>query len=85
MAAHPESGIAQRYKRLGISVRQGEKWKGRLVRGTWIAEAKETTRTGSIRRIRLTEKGRGILKESQTEDPDQGADSGGTGSEAAGP
>ncbi|MBE7559493.1 ATP-binding protein [bacterium] len=55
---YPESGIAGRYKRLSISVRQGEKLRARLAKEGLITDTKEQTQTGSIRRIRLTEKGR---------------------------
>ena len=58
VAAHPESGIAERYKRLSISVRQGQKLKFRLLEAGMIEDREELTRTGRIRRIQLTEKGR---------------------------
>ena len=54
---NPESGIAERYKRLGLSVRQGQKLKARLSQKGMIEEHEERTSTGRIRRIRLTEKG----------------------------
>ncbi|MFC1601666.1 hypothetical protein ACFL34_04890, partial [Candidatus Sumerlaeota bacterium] len=50
----PESGIAQRYKRLGISVRQGQKLKSRLAEHGLIVESREKTASGAIRIIRLT-------------------------------
>lgn len=58
---YPESGIAHRYKRLRISVRQGQKLKSRLISENLISETLETTFHGSLRRIRLTEKGKVIL------------------------
>jgi hypothetical protein len=61
---YPESGVAQRYKRLGISVRQGQKWKARLAERRDILETLETTSTGTRRVIRLTEQGRRRLSES---------------------
>jgi hypothetical protein len=55
--AYPESGIAERYKRLGISVRQGQKLKFRLLEAQMIEDHEELTPTGRIRKIRLMEKG----------------------------
>lgn len=52
----PDSGIAERYKRLGISVRQGQKLKDRLAREGLIEEFEERISTGRIRRMRLTRK-----------------------------
>ena len=69
--SHPESGIAGRYKRLGISVRQGQKLKVRLVEEGFILETLETTRTGSIRVIRLTEKGEGRVQEANDLDDEE--------------
>ena len=60
---YPESGIAGRYKRLGISVRQGEKLRARLAKEGLITDTKEQIATGSIRIIRLTEKGSRRLEE----------------------
>jgi predicted transcriptional regulator len=59
--ANPESGIAERYRRLGISVRQGQKIKAELVQKGFIQEEEEHTKTGRIRKIRLTEKGKTAL------------------------
>jgi hypothetical protein len=64
VAEFPESGVANRYKRLGISVRQGQKLKARLVEEGLIEEALETTESGSLRVIRLT----GIPTEYMKED-----------------
>jgi DNA-binding MarR family transcriptional regulator len=58
---HPDSGVAARYKRLGLSVRQGQKLKARLASAGLIGEQEEATKTGRIRRIRLTDKGRRLL------------------------
>jgi hypothetical protein len=69
--SHPESGIAGRYKRLGISVRQGQKLKVRLVEEGFILETLETTRTGSIRVVRLTEKGEGRVQEANDLDDEE--------------
>jgi len=54
---YPESGIAARYKRLGLSVRQGQKLKARLLVQGLIKEYKESIKTGRLKIIRLTEKG----------------------------
>jgi tRNA-binding EMAP/Myf-like protein len=58
---YPDSGIAERYKRLGLSVRQGQKLKAYLIKSGLITEAREHTHTGRLTRIRLTEKARGFL------------------------
>lgn len=55
---YPESGVAERYLRLGLSVRQGQKLKRALVERGLLGEQLETTRRGQLRVIRLTEKGR---------------------------
>lgn len=59
---HPESGVAARYKRLGISVRQGHKVKKLLAGGGLIEEREEHTETGRLNVLRLTEKGRRLLE-----------------------
>jgi len=51
----PESGIAARYRRLGVSVRQGNKLKGRLMEKGVIEEDMITTETGRRKVIRLSE------------------------------
>jgi hypothetical protein len=58
---YPESGIAARYKRLELSVRQGQRLKTKLLENELIEEHQETTRTGRLRVIRLTEKGNALL------------------------
>jgi len=58
---YPDSGIASRYKRLGLSVRQGQKLKSSLLEQGFIEEDKESTKTGRLNIIRLTEKGRIFL------------------------
>jgi len=55
---YPESGIGERYHRLGISVRQGQRLKAELVGKGLIEEAEKKTRTGRLRVIRLTGEGR---------------------------
>jgi len=54
---NPDSGVAERYKRLGISVRQGQKLKARLAQDGMIEEYEKRVPTGRIRVIRLSEKG----------------------------
>lgn len=58
---YPDSGIAGRYKRLGISVRQGQKLKVKLLKEELIQEQTETTKVGRLKVIELTQKGHGIL------------------------
>jgi len=52
---YPDNGVAERYKRLGLSVRQGQKIKNQLVDDGLIMEQVQTTRIGKLRVIRLTE------------------------------
>ncbi len=54
---YPNSGIAERYKRLEISVRQGQKLKAKLLEHALIEERQETTKTGRLKVTQLTEKG----------------------------
>jgi len=63
VANSPDSGIAERYRRLGLSVRQGQKQKETLVARQLIEERVETTIRGKIRMIRLTEQGRLALEQ----------------------
>jgi hypothetical protein len=58
---YPVSGIAQRYKRLGISVRQGQKIKAKVLSQGLIEEQIQTTKTGRIKVISLTEKAETLL------------------------
>ena len=58
---YPGSGIAARYKRLGLSVRQGQKLKGQALEKQLTEEGIESTGIGRINRIRLTEKGNALL------------------------
>jgi predicted transcriptional regulator len=58
---NPQSGIAARYKRLGISVRQGQKIKEKLLSNKLITESIKTTDTGRRRSIELTDEGENIL------------------------
>ena len=63
VSAFSESGIAERYRRLGLSVRQGQKTKDALIEQGMIQEEVETTRFGRVRVIRLTEQGRVFLEQ----------------------
>jgi hypothetical protein len=56
--AFPDGGVAERYKRLGLSVRQGQKIKANLAGRGLIQEKIEMVRTGKLRVIRLTDQGR---------------------------
>ena len=58
---YPESGIAARYKRLGLSVRQGQKLIAKLAEQGLIGEHEEITKTGRIKFVCLTPKGKGTL------------------------
>jgi hypothetical protein len=58
---NPESGIAARYKRLGLSVRQGQKLKQQALELSLVFERTEATRTGRQILTELTEKGKAVL------------------------
>ena len=60
---YPDSGIAARYKRLGISVRQGQKLKVQALQQSLIEETIETTKTGRLTVIKLTGKGKVFLSD----------------------
>ncbi|MBI1826580.1 MAG: DUF87 domain-containing protein [Planctomycetes bacterium] len=62
IATFPEAGIAERYKRLGWSVRQGQRVKQRLLAQGMVTEELKTTPRGNMRVVRLTEKGRGVVE-----------------------
>jgi len=55
---YPDSGIAARYMRLGVSVRQGQKLKAKLLGKALIEENQKTIRTGRLIAISITEKGK---------------------------
>jgi hypothetical protein len=55
---YQDSGIAARYKRLGLSVRQGQKLKTKLLDQGLIEEQMETTHAGRLATIQLTEQGK---------------------------
>ena len=58
IAQYPDSGVAARYKRLGLSVRQGEKRKARLLDSGLAVERLEVMTGGKLRTVQLTEQGR---------------------------
>ena len=58
---HPDSGIAARYKRLKLSVRQGQKIKTKLIEQGLVEEHLETTNKGRFSIIQLTPKGKSTL------------------------
>jgi hypothetical protein len=62
---HPDSGIAARYKRLGLSVRQGQKMKAKLLERGLIEEDEEITKTGRLKAINLTKKGEALLPKAE--------------------
>jgi hypothetical protein len=63
VATYPAGGVAERYKRLGVSVRLGERIKRTLAEERLIQEEIQTTPRGKLRVIRLTEEGRLRLAE----------------------
>lgn len=59
----PDGGVAERYKRLGLSVRRGQQIKANLSERGLIQEEVEMTRTGKLRVIRLTDQGRQAVQD----------------------
>ena len=53
---HPKSRIAARYKRLNILVRQGQKLKTEAINQGLMKAHLETTETGRLKTISLTER-----------------------------
>ena len=60
---YPDSGIAARYKRPGLSVRQGQRLKDELVAKGMIEEHQETTGTGRLSRVSLTTQGNELVSQ----------------------
>ena len=58
---YPDSGIAERYKRLDISVRQGQKLKAMVLNQGLMEEQIQTTKTGRIKVLSLTKKAETLL------------------------
>jgi hypothetical protein len=61
VVANPDSGVAARYNRLGLSGRQGQKLKSELLEQGLIQEQLGITPAGRLMTIRLTEKGKDML------------------------
>jgi hypothetical protein len=61
IATFPEAGVAERYRRLGFSVRQGQNVKESLAKKGLITEEIQTTSRGKLRVVRLSEQGRLFL------------------------
>lgn len=61
---YPESGVAARYERLGLSVRQGQNLLEKLLEQGLIEQSRQTTKTGRLRAICLTKKGQALLVKS---------------------
>lgn len=59
----PDAGIAERYKRLGWGVRQGQRVKQQLLSNGVIIKELKTTPRGNMRVVRFTDKGRQSLAE----------------------
>ena len=62
---YPDSGIARRYQRLGISVRHGQKLKADMLEKQLIEECLRTTGTGRLKLIQIIEKGRALLAQQE--------------------
>jgi hypothetical protein len=60
---HPDSGIANRYRRLNLSVRQGQKLKTQVLEKGLTTEHTGSTPTGRIKLIHLTDKAKALLAE----------------------
>ncbi len=58
---YPDSGIAARYKRLGLSVRQGQKLKSHAIEQALVRELHQTTHLGRIIILQISVKGQGLL------------------------
>jgi hypothetical protein len=58
---YPESNITERYKRMGLSARQGHKFKAKALKLSLIEENLVTTRTGWQTLTQLTQKGKEVL------------------------
>ena len=69
IARFPNSGIAERYRRLGLTVRLGQKLKAYFIEKGLIQEHIQTTPQGRLRVIRLTEEGKLQLPEQVSDRP----------------
>jgi len=57
----PDSGIAARYKRLGLSVRQGQKLKAAMLEKGLICQQMETNSNGRVRVTKLADKAKSLF------------------------
>jgi hypothetical protein len=62
---NPDSGVAARYKRLGLSGRQGQKLKTKLLEQGLIEEQLGTTPAGRLMTIRLSGQGTQLLSKAK--------------------
>ena len=62
---YPDGGVAERYKRIGISVRQGQRLKAGLLEKALIVEHVQNTHVGRLRLVRLTEEGQLSLSDGE--------------------
>ena len=67
---YPDSGVAERYKRLGLSVRQGQKLRDSLIGKELIRAEIQTIRYGKLPVIRLTAEGKLFLSEESNSRPE---------------
>jgi hypothetical protein len=65
---YPDSGIAARYKRLGLSVRQGQKLKAKALKENFIKESVKTTVSGRLKVIHLSKKGEAAIANTEKSD-----------------
>jgi len=61
---YPDSGVAARYKRLGLSVRHGQNLISKLLELGLIEQAQKTTKSGRLKTIHLTDEGKHRLASS---------------------
>lgn len=54
---HPYSGVVERYKRLAVSRRKGDKYKNQLIENEFIKPVNIPTKSGRIVMLEITEKG----------------------------
>jgi hypothetical protein len=65
VAGNPDGGVAARYRRLGLSGRQGQKLKTKLLEQNLVEEELGTTQAGRLMNIRLTEQGKQLLSQAK--------------------
>jgi hypothetical protein len=68
---YPISGIAERYERLGLSVRHGNKIIKDVVASGLLSSSIITTPEGKVRYLQLSKEGKNVLRKSGIEIPDQ--------------